>query len=99
MDCLCIGYSTTLAFLMCNDLDNWEYENNAISRKFEFSSYLSGVSFLTKVASLADELNHHPDMTLSWCKVHIVLTTHDSGDVTDKDVALAKLCDQHFKLD
>ena len=78
---------------MFKDLDNWEYENNAISRTFEFSSYLSGVSFLTKVASLADELNHHPDMTLSWCKVHIVLTTHDSGDVTDKDVALAKLCD------
>ena len=57
------------------------------------------MSFVDSVMKIADKQNHHPDMTLSWCKVHIVLTTHDSGDVTDKDVALAKLCDQHFKLD
>ncbi|MBL6911932.1 MAG: 4a-hydroxytetrahydrobiopterin dehydratase [Candidatus Marinimicrobia bacterium] len=97
MDYFCNDYSNDLAFLMFKDLDSWEYKNKAISKTFEFSSYLSGVNFLSKVASLAEKLNHHPDMTLTWCKVHIVLTTHDSGDVTDKDAALAKLCDQHFK--
>jgi 4a-hydroxytetrahydrobiopterin dehydratase len=82
---------------MFKDLDSWEYENKAISKTFEFSSYLSGVNFLNKIASLAEELGHHPDITLTWCKVHILLTTHDKGDVTEKDIELAKLCDKYCK--
>jgi 4a-hydroxytetrahydrobiopterin dehydratase len=39
-------------------------------------------------------MNHHPDIKIGWCKVDILLTTHDSGDVTSKDIELAKLCDQ-----
>jgi 4a-hydroxytetrahydrobiopterin dehydratase len=82
---------------MFKDLDSWEYENKAISKTFEFSSYLSGVNFLNKIASLAEELGHHPDITLTWCKVHILLTTHDKGDVTERDIELAKLCDKYCK--
>ena len=78
-------------------LKDWQYENKAISKTFEFSSYLSGVKFLNKIASLAEELDHHPDMTLTWCKVHVLLTTHDKGDVTEKDIELANLCDKHCK--
>ena len=97
MDCFCLSYTNDLAFLMFKDLDSWEYENKAISKTFEFSSYLSGVNFLNKIASLAEELGHHPDITLTWCKVHILLTTHDKGDVTEKDIELAKLCDKYCK--
>jgi len=97
MDCFCSNYSNDLAFLMFKGLENWQYENKAISRTFEFSSYLSGVKFLNKIASLAEELDHHPDMTLTWCKVHILLTTHDKGDVTEKDIELANLCNKHCK--
>ena len=97
MDCFCSNYSNDLAFLMFKGLEHWQYENKAISRTFEFSSYLSGVKFVNKIASLAEELDHHPDMTLTWCKVHILLTTHDKGDVTEKDIELANLCDKHYK--
>ena len=97
MDCFCSNYSNDLAFLMFKGLEHWQYENKAISRTFEFSSYLSGVKFLNKIASLAEELDHHPDMTLTWCKVHILLTTHDKGDVTEKDIELANLCEKHCK--
>ena len=97
MDCFCSNYSNDLAFLMFKGLEHWQYKNKAISRTFEFSSYLSGVKFLNKIASLAEELDHHPDMTLTWCKVHILLTTHDKGDVTEKDIELANLCDKHCK--
>ena len=97
MDCFCSNYSNDLAFLMLKGLEHWQYKNKAISRTFEFSSYLSGVKFLNKIASLAEELDHHPDMTLTWCKVHILLTTHDKGDVTEKDIELANLCDKHCK--
>ena len=97
MDCFCLSYTNDLALLMFKDLDTWEYENKAISKTFEFSSYLSGVNFLNKIASLAEDLDPHPDITLSWCKVLILLTTHDKGDVTEKDIELAKLCDKHYK--
>ena len=38
--------------------------------------------------------NDHPDIKIGWCKVDILLTTHDSGDVTKKDIELASLCDK-----
>ena len=97
MDCFCYGYTNDLALLMFKDLESWDYKNKTISKTFEFASYLSGVNFLNKVASLAEELDHHPDITLTWSKVHILLTTHDTGDVTEKDIELAKLCDKHCK--
>jgi 4a-hydroxytetrahydrobiopterin dehydratase len=79
---------------MINQLDSWKYENKAISKTFEFSSYLSGINFVNKIALLAENMNHHPDIKIGWCKVDILLTTHDSGNVTSKDIKLAKLCDQ-----
>jgi 4a-hydroxytetrahydrobiopterin dehydratase len=97
MDCFSNSYTNDLALLMFKDLESWDYKNKAISKTFEFSSYLSGVNFLNKVASSAEELDHHPDITLTWCKVYILLTTHDKGDVTEKDIELAKLCDKHYK--
>jgi 4a-hydroxytetrahydrobiopterin dehydratase len=79
---------------MIDQLDSWKYENKTISKTFKFSSYLSGINFVNKIALLAENMNHHPDIKIGWCKVDILLTTHDSGDVTSKDIELAKLCDQ-----
>ena len=82
---------------LINDLDNWVYNDNSITKIFEFSSYLSCINFLNKVALLSEKMNHHPDITVNWCKVTILLTTHDHGDVTEKDIQLAKLCDEVFE--
>jgi|TARA_B100001013_G_scaffold180659_1_gene108688 4a-hydroxytetrahydrobiopterin dehydratase len=79
---------------MIDQLDSWKYENKAISKTFKFSSYLSGINFVNKIALLAENMNHHPDIKIGWCKVDILLTTHDSSDVTKKDIELASLCDQ-----
>jgi len=79
---------------MIDQLDSWKYENKAISKTFKFSSYLSGINFVNKIALLAENMNHHPDIKIGWCKIDILLTTHDSGDVTKKDIELAKLCDK-----
>ena len=79
---------------MIDQLDSWKYENKAISKTFKFSSYLSGINFVNKIALLAENMNHHPDIKIGWCKVDILLTTHDSSDVTKKDIELAILCDQ-----
>ena len=79
---------------MIDQLDSWKYENKAISKTFKFSSYLSGINFVNKIALLAENMNHHPDIKIGWCKVDILLTTHDSSDVTKKDIELASLCDK-----
>ena len=79
---------------MIDQLDSWKYENKAISKTFKFSSYLSGINFVNKIALLAEKMDHHPDIKIEWSKVDILLTTHDSGDVTKKDIELASLCDK-----
>ena len=79
---------------MIDQLDSWKYENKAISKTFQFTSYLSGINFVNKIALLAEKMDHHPDIKIGWCKVDILLTTHDSGDVTKKDIELASLCDK-----
>ena len=79
---------------MIDQLDSWKYENKAISKTFQLTSYLSGINFVNKIALLAEKMDHHPDIKIGWCKVDILLTTHDSGDVTKKDIELASLCDK-----
>ena len=74
----------------------WTEENNLLSRQFEFENFMEGVEFINKVAVLAEDANHHPDILLhSYKKVRISLTTHDAGNtVTQKDRDLAGKIDQ-----
>ena len=76
------------------ELNGWVFKNNAIKKSYSFGSYMDGIGFVTRLAEKAEEVNHHPDIKIGWCKVDILLTTHDSGDVTKKDIELASLCDK-----
>ena len=71
----------------------WDFEDDAIHRVVEFEDYMSGVEFVNDVAELAEDTNHHPDLTLSWCKVTILLTTHSKGGVTELDIDMARKID------
>ena len=71
-------------------LPGWKYQDKAIQKQFEFSNFLESVAFVNKVAPLAEELGHHPDLQIQYSKVTVTLTTHDSGGVTQKDLELAK---------
>ena len=71
----------------------WNEKDNIITKTFEFSSYLDGIDFVNEVANLSEQANHHPDITIGYCKVTISLTTHDAGSLTEKDYKLAKLID------
>ena len=71
----------------------WNEKDNTITKTFEFSSYLDGIDFVNEVANLSEQENHHPDITVGYCKVIISLTTHDAGSLTEKDFKLAKLID------
>ena len=59
----------------------------------EFESYLDGVEFINKIAPIAERLNHHPDINLSYCKVEILIHSHDLGGVTTKCINLATSID------
>ncbi len=73
----------------------WIQKDNALYRKIEFRDFSEAFAFMTRVAMLAEQQQHHPRWSNVWNTVEIWLNTHDAGDVvTDKDHQLAKAIDQ-----
>ncbi len=72
------------------DLPGWAFANDALHKELSFDSYLHGINFVKQLADKAEEHNHHPDLTVGWCKVGVTFTTHDSGGVTENDFIMAK---------
>lgn len=77
----------------------WEDTGQALSRTFVFEDFDQAFAFLTRVAALAREHNHHPDWNQSYNRVHIQLSTHSVGRVTERDFALARAIDALPDLD
>lgn len=73
----------------------WNEENNRLVRTFEFKDFTQAFSFMTRVAIVAEKMDHHPNWSNVYNKVTIELTTHDAGNViTDKDRKLAAAIDE-----
>ena len=85
---------------------NWTEQNNTLVKQFTFPTFMEAISFVNKVANIAEELQHHPSILVEYTKVTFTLSTHDlpalpngreqagAGDVvTDKDHALAARID------
>ena len=76
--------------------DGWSFEEkkNAIVKEFTLHSFSSAAEFIGKIALIANEQDHHPDIFLhDYKKVKIILSTHDAGGVTSNDLKLAKAID------
>ena len=67
----------------------WQWKNNALTTEFLFVDFATAFAFMTKVAEVAEQLNHHPDWQNSYNRVAVSLRTHDKNAVTDLDIALA----------
>lgn len=67
----------------------WKHKDNAIRKEYEFPSFRDSIVFVNRIASIADDLNHHPDIDVRYNKVVLTITTHDAGGVTEKDLSLA----------
>ncbi|MES2514883.1 MAG: 4a-hydroxytetrahydrobiopterin dehydratase [Bacteroidota bacterium] len=75
----------------------WKEENNQLTRSFQFNNFIEAFAFMTKVAFVAEKMNHHPNWTNVYNKVEIILNTHDAGNtVTHKDRKLATEIDKLF---
>ena len=73
----------------------WEEKNNRLTKTFQFKDFVEAFGFMTKVALVAEKMDHHPLWTNVYNRVSFELSTHDAGDiVTDKDRKLAKEIDK-----
>lgn len=76
----------------------WQAKDGKLYREFKFEDFKQAFDFMTKVAAVADKMDHHPTWTNTYNKVEIWLSTHSAGDaVTDKDQALAKEIDRIYE--
>jgi 4a-hydroxytetrahydrobiopterin dehydratase len=72
----------------------WSEDSGALVRDFEHKDFAGAMAFVNRVADLAEEANHHPDILIhGWNKVRLTLSTHSEGGVTDKDRELAERID------
>jgi 4a-hydroxytetrahydrobiopterin dehydratase len=67
---------------------------DAITKKFVFADFNAAFGFMTRVALLAEKLDHHPEWFNVYKTVEVTLSTHDAGGVTDLDVKLAEAMDK-----
>lgn len=77
-------------------LPDWSLRGDglAIERDFAFADFNEAFGFMSRVALLAEKADHHPEWSNVWSRVHIALTTHDAGGLSQRDVKLAKAIDR-----
>lgn len=75
-------------------LNGWRAEGGSLRKSLSFLNFRDSLEFVNKVAAIAENLDHHPDITFGWGYADILFTTHDSGGITDKDFELAKEIDE-----
>jgi len=73
---------------------DWLEVDGALQRQFELPSFPEAIAFVNRVAELAEQENHHPDVTISYKRVTLRWTTHSAGGITDRDRELARRSDQ-----
>jgi 4a-hydroxytetrahydrobiopterin dehydratase len=73
----------------------WTEQHHKLQKTFKFNSFMEAINWMGKAAVVIDQLDHHPEWTNVYNKVHVTLTTHDAGNtVTEKDRELARLLDE-----
>lgn len=67
----------------------WESNDGKIVKSFQLSSFVDAIEFVNKVAKVAEELNHHPIITINWKTVKLSLKSFDVDAITNRDINLA----------
>ena len=75
------------------DLEGWERAGDSLRKEFKLDDFKGSVDFVNRITPPAEEMNHHPDLTISWNTVTVSLSTHSEGGITDNDFALAERID------
>jgi 4a-hydroxytetrahydrobiopterin dehydratase len=72
----------------------WEIKGGELVRTFKFETFPDAIAFVNKVADVAEEAGHHPDIDIRYNRVRLALVSHDEGGLTAKDFALAAGADR-----
>lgn len=84
------------AAALCAQASGWsvdEGERDAVRKTYRFADFKAAFAFMTRVALKAEQMDHHPEWFNVYDRVEIVLTTHDAGGVTAKDLEMARYMD------
>jgi 4a-hydroxytetrahydrobiopterin dehydratase len=73
-----------------SSLPGWERDGDTIVKQFQCASFPDAIAFVVRIGFFAEQANHHPDLDIRWRNVHVALSTHDAGGITEKDLALAR---------
>jgi 4a-hydroxytetrahydrobiopterin dehydratase len=76
------------------DLKEWRKINKKLEKNFKFKDFVEAFSFVTKIALIAEKMNHHPDIKITYNIVDIELTTHDINGISRNDITLARKIDE-----
>jgi 4a-hydroxytetrahydrobiopterin dehydratase len=86
--------SAEQAASLLTTLPGWQIEAGELVRTYKFEDFLAAMSFVNRVADLAEAAGHHPDIDIRYNRVRLALVTHDAGGLTGKDFALATQADK-----
>jgi 4a-hydroxytetrahydrobiopterin dehydratase len=75
------------------DLDGWERSGDAITKTFKREDFVGSVRFVDAIVGPAEEMEHHPDVSISWDEVTVSITSHSAGGLTANDFKLAARID------
>ena len=74
-------------------LDGWERSGEAIAKGFDNGDFKGSVEFVNRLMPEAEDMNHHPDLEISWKDVTVTITSHSEGGLTENDFELARRID------
>jgi 4a-hydroxytetrahydrobiopterin dehydratase len=75
-------------------MSDWRQEGEALVRDLKFKDFAEAMAYVNRVADLAEEVNHHPDILVhGWNQVRLTLTTHSAGHLTENDHDMARRID------
>jgi len=80
--------------VLLEEVPKWKLSDNSIERTLTFDGFPAAIEFVIRLATEAEEMNHHPDIDIHWNKVKLVLSTHSADGLTDLDFLLARKIDK-----
>ena len=71
------------------ELEGWQRDGDRIAKSFDHGDFVGSVEFVRRLTAPAEEMNHHPDLEISWSEVKVSITNHSAGGLTAADFELA----------
>jgi 4a-hydroxytetrahydrobiopterin dehydratase len=72
------------------EIPGWQHRGESIVKSFDRGDFVGSIKFIDSLVKPAEDMNHHPDLAVSWSQVEVAISTHSEGGITENDFELAK---------